>query len=208
MGTIETPLDVKGSNAYVKVLGFDPGKTNFAWSLTEHVATPLRMTSRVVTSGLLPSTIGDLTNDLVKEIDQLDDFLHGLMCEHAPDVVASERFMAQGLRVGTTIEIANIIMGVLLYKSLHHATPMYVTPAVTWKNAYNRAAGRKKALDDVYKACAATPHQVDASLISCWVASEELLCDRFESVADEDSLIEFLESLESTSTHRLRRIRA
>lgn len=191
----------------LRVLGFDPGKVNFGWSVTDHVVT-LRggMASRVVASGMVPELPGDLSGDVADGIRPFSDFATRLRSRFVPDAMSVERFMASGLRVGTTMEIANLLAGVLAHFCRLSETAMYMVPAVTWKTAFNRAMGGKDALKDVYAACAATPHQIDASLVGCWAASEMCLCAPFESLAG-DRLVPFLETLETTSTGRLRNVR-
>lgn len=191
----------------LRVLGFDPGKVNFAWSVTDHVVTArYGMVSRVVESGMVRDLPEGMLGDMAvatRGFSNLATALHG---KFAPDAVVAERFTASGLRVGTTIEISNMLAGVLAYECRLRYRPMHMVASVTWKNAFNNAAGDKEALKDVYRVCAATPHQVDASMLGCWLASDMVLCRPFESVSG-DSLAPFLESIEATSTERLRNVR-
>ena len=192
----------------IRVLGFDPGKVNFAWSVTDHIISNTNMVSCVVYSGLVPDMPISLKDELLAGFVKPSNFLYTKIGDYQPDSIIVERFMAQGLRVGTTIEISNIIAGILLSESMSlDIDDFHMVTAVTWKNAFNRMLGHKDALKETYKVCAATPHQVDASLMGCWIASSMLLCEPFESIADEDSLARFLESLELTSQHKLRNIR-
>ena len=194
----------------VRILGFDPGKVNFAWSITDHIISPgLDMLSRAVASGLVPDVPQSMSGDLTEAVGAPTGFVRELVTEYTPITsVVAERFMASGLRVGTTIEVANLMAGVFLHMCWSRTgTPMEMVPAVTWKNAFNRAAGYGEALKDVYGSCAATPHQVDASLLGCFAASAALSCDPFESVASDGGLAAFLETLEMTSRQRLRAVR-
>ena len=198
----------------VRTIGMDPGSKNFGWSVTDHwiddhwIDDKPRMVSETVASGMFLEPLSDLkAKDLTKAAEPYKDAFYGLAYGYQPNAVMIERFMASGLRVGTTIEVANIMAGVTITVCQDAGLEMYMTPAVTWKGYFNRAFGYKEALKDVYRSCAATPHQVDASLLGVFCASTLLDCEPFESISEEEDLIFFLASLQDTSETRLRRIR-
>ena len=75
------------------------------------------MLSRVVDSGLLPDVPTSMIEDLSVSVDKTTRFISELLVKYMPTTVIVERFMAQGIRVGTTIEIANVFAGIILYRS-------------------------------------------------------------------------------------------
>lgn len=83
--------------------------------------------------------------------------------EFQPSAMIIERYQARGLR-GNTGELISVMIGALAW---NYRMPMRLITAAIWKNEFHRTNG-KGHLDELYKTCKTTPHQLDAVLIGCY----------------------------------------
>jgi hypothetical protein len=89
---------------------------------------------------------------------------------------------------------------------LKHKADVVLTPAVTWKNAVNRALGatkeNKKPLDEIYKLTCVTPHQFDAYLLALYFSCKQH-SDDFQKALKKATSKKALRALEKVSKHKL-----
>lgn len=112
----------------MRVLAFDPGKSNFAYAVGED--------GQLETFGFVTALLDDLTADVTGQVLRLADEFQGLLKTHQPDLIVAERFMARGMPgQGAVSEFVNLSLGVLVSV----AAPIEVTviPAATWKNHWS-----------------------------------------------------------------------
>ena len=118
-----------------------------------------------------------------------------------PTYVAIERFMARGKSLrGSVMESTCMTIGFILGNLYSVPEVALVTPAA-WKNAYN--SKRKKSsgsLNDDYKSCGTTPHQLDAVLIGTYAAAKMLDVDPFNFATDERRTAKFLRNVEKAAS--------
>lgn len=183
------------------VISFDPGQQNFAWSITQHRSINGMLESRCVESGLLKHTVKTLKNQdkLQSESQEFYMELASLFDRYEWAVIAVERFMGRGIKVGTTSETTNIMIGMLahfVWMRYEQAFPLLIN-AATWKTAFDRATSRT--LKQSYSLCRTTPHQYDASLIGVYAASVNQGVIPFKSINDIMLADKFMASVEKTS---------
>lgn len=186
----------------VKVMGFDPGTSNFGMGVIR-----LTPTNFVIDSvGLIKSTVKNMTNqeqiktpnkaekerikkklitrkDLPSFLPIQDRMLYfynlisDLFDEEQPDVVVIERFQSRGLK-GVTIESVTMMIATICLICLARKVPFYTCVASEWKNKVNRDS--KGLLDSYYahaKPLNIEPHEVDASLIALIIGGKYLEID-------------------------------
>ena len=119
----------------------------------------------MVANSLMTNTIHDLTvfglqrDAFLKEID-------AWITHYKPDGIVIERFQTRGLQ-GPLIEQVSIMLG--LIAGSYPRIPIKLITASTWKNKFHRRfKDRELLLDDLYKVCKTTPHQLDACLIGVY----------------------------------------
>lgn len=150
----------------VRVLSFDPGVSNFAWSVVE-VRRPFA--AKVVASGMLYNTVKTFSDDLQRDVADFLSEVTSLFTTYKPDHFIMERFQARGMK-GTTIELVNLMLGAFLswlterQFSFKHRVKLIT--ASQWKNEWNRNSD----LDKIYKRTSVVPHQVDAVGIALYGA--------------------------------------
>lgn len=186
----------------LKTLTFDPGEKNFAYAILEHKYSNT-LQSRVIKNGILNTPIKHLNNRdiFIKESTAFHNEINRLLSNNL-DIVSVERFMGRGIRVGTMSETVNIMIGVLIIrtKSSLNIFPNFIHPA-TWKNAYNRAV--VGGLENCYKLCGASNHQLDAALIGIYSASIHYNIKPFSSINTNRKRDKLLLSIEKSSQTRL-----
>jgi len=187
----------------LKTLTFDPGEKNFAYSILEHKYSKNQMISRSVKNGLLETPIKHLNNRELfrKETTKFHNELVELLSNNI-DAVSIERFMGRGIRVGNMAESVNIMIGVIVVKTKNmlNVFPQLIPP-MTWKNAYNRIV--IDTLDNCYKICRTSHHQMDASLLGIYSASLHYDVIPFSSIKTETRRDKFLSSIEAASQTKL-----
>lgn len=192
------------------IISFDPGEQNFAWSITQHRSVNGLFESRCLENGLIKNTIKTLKDQakLQQEAHEFYMEIASLFDKHVWSVVAMERFMGRGIRVGTTSETTNIMMGIIahfVWTRYEQTFPLLVN-AATWKTAFDRNTSR--ALSDSYKLCGTTPHQYDASLIGVFAACNNQQIVPFKHLSDIMLADKFMASVERASDISLTKRRA
>lgn len=139
-----------------RVLALDPGSRNCGISV---VACNDHGKVRVVANSLVTKPISDLVsfgvqrNEFLAEIDKW-------IAVYQPHGIVVERFQTRGQSSGPLIEYVGVMVGLLG----GYRMPIKAITASTWKNAWNRRFD-PLTLDQMYKECNITPHQLDASFI-------------------------------------------
>jgi len=149
---VEAYLRTKTLNS-LRVLSLDPGVTNFAWAVTEAD----RSSMLVLASGMLNNTITDLKVSIKDQSKLFKEEILEIIQEYQVDSIILERFMSRG-HGGTTIELVNIMIGVLLGMPCAALKRWKLVTAAQWKNEWNRRAD----LSAFYSKVSGTVHQVDA----------------------------------------------
>lgn len=138
----------------MNILGLDPGKLNFAYSVID--------TDTFEPSyGMLVHTVKDLTS---KTDSQGRDFSHeirGIIKRFKIDYIVAERYMNRG-RTGTTNEVINIMLGLIIAQS--PKIPKQLITAAQWKNSFNKI----DCLNTVYGESRLVPHVIDATFIALY----------------------------------------
>lgn len=187
----------------LKVLSFDPGQNNFAFSVSKHKYKDDIRQAKVLDNGIIQHTITNLNKVNILQ-EQTLDFINEvceLLDKWAPfDLIAIERFMGRGIKVGTTSETTNIMIGILttlIWDRYKCGFPIMVNPA-QWKKAIG-----KESLAQAYSLCGSTAHQLDASLIGYYVADIEMSIRPFDYLQDEATRDRYLYWIEKTSREKL-----
>ena len=153
----------------IRILGLDPGKTNFGISVTEFNAAGTSY--KPLYAGKLKNTITDMSQ-LVAHMDHFNDEL-GLLLEYKPQLVVIERFMNRGSFSGDQGEYVGCMLSLAAYQARANcgSAIQIVQPGV-WKQAFNRVLGWKAKdpkptpLDKLYKYCLTESHELDAFLMT------------------------------------------
>lgn len=181
------------------VVGVDPGLKNFAWCKFHFDAGRVEQCS---SGQLTPVSVAD---DLPKQVREFDETIGALI--GGCDLVAAERFMSRGVRAGTTGEVSNMALGILMLSAVSKSIAIELITPASWKNAYNKSSkayGGK--LDTLYKLCKTTPHELDAALIGLYGASKRLNPNNkhpFSAVVKKSERNAFLDMLENGSVNPL-----
>ncbi len=147
----------------MRILAFDPGGSNHAFSQVE--VSNKYPWYKVVSTGMLAHTIKDIKGEVKKEAMAHQSEIRKLL-KFKPDNIFAERYLLRrAVTGGTTTEGINQALGILAVNA-GKAELRYITAAL-WKNAYNRMFG-KDTLKGHYKLAKVicTPHQLDACLIA------------------------------------------
>ena len=187
----------------IQVLATDPGLKNFAWCLMDAGYNNKLGTFgvKVGRSGILPN-LEDLISEKTVEATAK---IHSMLTELASgvDFICSERFMTRGTLTGKTGEAVNMVLGVLSKMGSELCVDVGLITPAQWKTAFNRSAKPYGGgLNQLYKICKTTPHQLDAALIGVYYASMKLRpdCDNhFDMIAGRRSRDKFLDELEAQS---------
>ena len=148
----------------LRIVSFDPGVTNFAWSVLE-VTRPFHV--KLIATGMIDDTLKDLTGSMLKNLAPFRGEVLEILEEYSVDHMIMERFQARGMK-GTTIELVNVMIGKLaaMWKKRSHRSFKLVT-AAQWKNEWNRRSDLK----EFYKKASCAVHQVDAIGIGMYGAA-------------------------------------
>lgn len=157
---------------YITILGLDPGKANFAFSVVKvMIAKPSSF--KVVETGMVENTVKDLTAVITDEANAFKKEIRAILRKHKVDVIVAERYMNRGRFGGNTGEVVNIMIGLLVGLPV---LDIAIIPAAQWKNSFNK----KTNLEEVYKASSLVAHRVDATNIALYGASMYLDSPAFE----------------------------
>lgn len=138
-----------------RILALDPGSKNTGIS----VVAMHNNKTQVIANSILTNPLHDLTKFLEqREIfrKEIDSWIQ----TYNPNGIIIERFLSRGL-LGSLGEIVSIMIGII---SERYSLPIKLITASTWKNQWNRKFSEYP-LDELYKQCKITPHQLDAILI-------------------------------------------
>ena len=187
----------------LKTLSFDPGEKNFAYSILEHKSRKGKVISRSIKNGILKKPVKHLNDEELfgRESASFHNEIKELLSNNI-DIVSIERFMGRGIRVGTMSESVNIMIGIIIVKTKNvlNVLPNLIHPA-TWKNAYNRTVVGD--LNGCYQICRTSNHQLDASLLGIYSASNYYDIIPFSSISSEIKRDKFLSSIEQASQTKL-----
>lgn len=191
----------------IRILSFDPGEKNFAFSVTEHRINHY-LQSRCIDCGHIQNTITNLKDSLVynEQARAFIEEIRSFFIQYEIDHVVLERFMGRGVKVGTTSETTNIMIGLITQAVWEQSKDLTLVSAATWKNAYNKVRQDSlstKNLKEEYKLIGTTPHQLDASLIGVYWASHEFDESPFKVYKDDSVRNRFMDSIESHSRIKL-----
>ena len=159
----------------IRVLGLDPGKTNFGWGAIEMTVAAGKIVSvEVLGCGKLRHPI----NSLVQAHAQHEDFLGEVWslygqdaCEH----IVVERFQNRGASAaGDSIECIAYMIGALQTYQWDELGAMTVIPASQWKNRVKRRGLDLKALYKDRSRYYGEPHEIDGVLLACYGAQLKL----------------------------------
>jgi hypothetical protein len=170
-------------NSTKRILSLDPGSKNTGIAI---VAINKNKT-QVVANSILTNPLYDLTKFLQqREIfrEEIDNWIQ----TYKPNGIIIERFQARGL-LGSLGELVSIMIGII---SERYSLPIKLVTASTWKNQWNRKF-LDYPLDDLYKKCKITPHQLDAILIGRFGLELGL------KIELKDVIIEIIKQSEQTS---------
>lgn len=175
----------------VRILSFDPGTQNFAFSVQEYTFVDGKLSMKIIGTGMFTKCVTQLTgNHMNKQIRKFVAAMKKLDKKYKPDRIFLERFQSRGL-TGTTIECINIMIGLILFIFASKEPNIYL--ASTWKNRINKKLigtyEGKKQLDATYKDFGLqrkhslkTPHELDATLIGVYSASRLFGLEDFSGI--------------------------
>lgn len=180
----------------MRVLAFDPGKSNFAYAFGQDGA--------VEEFGFIEHVFDHLTDSVSEQAARLAQELLALTAKAKPDRIIAERYMFRpGMGAGGTGEFVNLALGILIAAVL--PVPVQLIPSAQWKNHMTRqywskrpGSSQKKEkfecleLLDPTRTCRPggrkkrlTTHEADAIGIALYAAEQDLkqsLLDRVRIV--------------------------
>lgn len=142
-----------------RVLALDPGSKNMAISV---VAANEHRKIKIIANSLLKYPIYDLTKFNAQRKEFLEE-IGQWMNLFQPNAVVIERFVSRGLH-GSLGEYVSSMIG--LIGGRYTDLPLLPLMAASWKNAFHRR--HPVELDDLYRDCRTTPHQLDSSFIGIY----------------------------------------
>ena len=173
----------------IRIMGFDPGSTNFAWAVTEINVRPFRY--KVLGSGTLKYPIRDMKNNVPESAKRFRSEVVAIRKRFGATLGIAERFMTRGIK-GATIEYISLMLAELLHVGFDDVK--FIT-AAQWKNRWNKMA----TLDDFYKDVLVVPHQVDATSISIYGAALWYECPFFEFLGGKNGIAKYKKEIEATN---------
>lgn len=158
---------IKLDNKIERVLAFDPGTSNFAWSMLDK--------NRVIACGFIKSTISDLTDiSMESQIKVFVKFIRNLIKKFNPQMVVAERFMVRGRWLGASCEKINVMLGVVGYLCVSKGIKYRLITSALWKNRVQKDRD-KTYLNERYKRMKdikIPPHVIDAAFIGAYFTCE------------------------------------
>jgi len=150
-----------------RVLSLDPGSANMGISVVAANDSHLR----IMANSIVYEPIFDLTilnsqrSPFIAEIERWVEL-------YRPQAFVAERFQTRGIK-GKTVECVNIMIGLIAGR--WPEIPIRFIPASQWKNAHHRRfKSDEDRLDNMYKRCRTTPHQLDSAFIGVYGIQEGL----------------------------------
>ena len=162
----------------MKVRGFDPGDSNFGYSLLEIKGSKIQ----ILHIGMNADTISNLTETpqlppkskrkkknpnyrIPAFLDQLRIYKKFLVrcIKEGPDLVATERYMTRGIK-GKSIECVSMMNGIAASMLTAKGISFILYSAASWKNSINRIVDLK----ELYVKCKKhlKPHEIDSAFIA------------------------------------------
>lgn len=178
---------------HITLVGLDPGKNNFGFSVVKvKFEPPFRY--KVVTTGLVENVVYDLTKGIRFQSRPFKKEVSSLLRSNGADVLIAERYQNRGRMMGNTIELVNYMLGVM--DSLRVQDYVVIT-ASQWKNAFNRHYDLK----EFYKEIPLVPHRVDATLIALYGAHQYLdeSSKQFDFLSDDKSVQTLRDRISATA---------
>ena len=156
----------------LRLLAMDPGVTNYAWTVLD-VKRPFEV--KILASGMIDRTVTELVGDVVLQVVEFKAEVDSIINKFNPEYLIAERYMSRGMG-GATIELVNVMIGVLASCWLHSPTKFKVIPAAQWKNEINKVevSDQETTLEYMYAKSEVTVHQVDSAGIGCYGAAHWL----------------------------------
>ena len=138
------------------VLGLDPGKVNFGYSVVE---TNSEGKYRVLECGVLKTTVTELKVGLSGQVAAFKKQMSDIVSRNHVTHIVGERFVSRGL-LGALSEYVNLMLGIC---SCLCPDFCLIIPA-QWKNAANKHI----CLVDYYKHIKVPAHIVDSTMIAIY----------------------------------------
>lgn len=171
----------------ITVLGLDPGSANFGYGVTTCRIRRRKFEVAVRTCGVLNNALTSVPEFPLQISDFVSELNHIVRLTKPTQIIA-ERFAVRNASVkGNVSELINIMLGVLGYHYM--GKDFSITLPITWKNAVQRSSTIEEYLKDrpmltkpksdtplhrLYASSLATPHEIDATLISLFRAQRYL----------------------------------
>ncbi len=143
-----------------RILAFDPGSRNFGISCVGVRNNRIEVIANSIMTHPITSLVDNYQTHLNIFISELAQWIN----LYEPDGFIMERFQTRGHVGGPLIELVSVMIGAITTE--YRFTPCRIVAASTWKNSFHRRFAVQ--LDDLYKQCLTTPHQLDATLIGCF----------------------------------------
>lgn len=156
-----------------QILGCDPGKRNFAWSIME---CGKDLPYRVLGSGHFSPTITNMANPRA-EVTGFKASIEGSLKGFNPYYACVERFMVRGMNASYNHEVINFSIGIMfmVLKDMFPEMKIYPISAAVWKNHFARHYGNNVAEEILPQyETNLTEHQSDACCICVWSADVDL----------------------------------
>jgi Holliday junction resolvasome RuvABC endonuclease subunit len=163
----------RGDLSTVRVLSMDPGVNNYAWSVIE-IKRPFEI--KILASGMMTHTLTDLVGSTVHQETLLfKQEVNQIMTDYDPQFLIAERYMSRGMG-GSTIELVNIMIGILASMWTHSSDRILFIPAAQWKNEFNKVVvdEQRTTLEHMYGKSKVTEHQIDSTCIGLYGAARWL----------------------------------
>lgn len=178
-----------------RILALDPGSRNMGISC---VGVNKKGDFVVLANAIMMHPITNLVENVNKSINIYLREVDMWVKLFKPDGFIMERFQSRGGLSGPLIELVSGMT--LSLCTEYRAKPCKLITAATWKNNFHRKFNDVK-LDDLYKQCRTTSHQLDSVLIGCFGLEYGLRNSVNYDYAD------IIEQAEKTALLKLRNIR-
>ena len=191
----------------MRILSFDPGKDNFAFTLIDHGKSTRVLSCGMFAEDVLFKQINDV--DISGEIAPFYDSAATLIGQSKPDVIIAERYVAR--MHGPTIEFVNMMLGVIAIIAIDDGATFATINSGQWKNAVNKEivaspgcfnfgdqkVKKNRPIEAIKKWVTIPGHVVDAAFIGLYALHQSHRPNAYRDLAAEAPMREFLSSLES-----------
>lgn len=196
---------VLADKSRIRVLGHDPGNTNYGFSVIDLEIRQGMVHVEVIACGELPYRIKKLTE--VATFNELRTFLqHAILDirDYRPDYYAVERFMTRGIK-GSLIEHVNMMIGMFSSAACRvkeNKVPVVRNITLVNPGTWKKAAKQFFNLDTAYKICSTPPHELDATLIAIYAGTKVFGKKPFSDL-DPVFILDLMHQIESKTTSKL-----